>query len=279
MCLFRHRGFASAKLWSVLLMCFQWVSCTEPDVTTPQEPYQTSLLCFVVEGHSQQEVLLYRTTSVSDRAYNFYYPPGTFWSAQELYFIRDATVQLQNRAGTSYALHAVYDTSNGLRPRSYYTNSDSLILSPGEQFGAFIQVEDETITGKATIPGSFEILHPAAHDTLPREGLYDFRLDASWTRSSGAAGYLVIVSSVVVYDDSVSRRNIYSYQTFSTTDTSLSTRFSNIYGSGEHTLEVIAYDRNYYEHRFHDALRIGIEGPAYGFCAGGIARSIPVAIR
>jgi len=260
-------------------MCFQWVSCTEPDVTTPQEPYQTSLLCFVVEGHSQQEVLLYRTTSVSDRAYNFYYPPGTFWSAQELYFIRDATVQLQNAAGTSYPLHTVYDTSDGLRPRSYYTNSDSLIFSPGDQFSVSVQLEDKTITGGAIIPGAFEILHPAPNDTLPREDQYYVRLDATWSRSSRAAGYLVVLSSVVVYDDSVTRRNIYSYQSFSTVDTTLSTLVGNIYGSGECTLEVIAYDGNYYEHRFRDALRVGIEGPAYGFCAGGIARSIPVTIR
>ena len=246
--------------------------CTCTDLPAPGEKQPVSVLCMPIAGHAQQEVYIFETQGLfaqNDSVPGFPRFPPDSWFTFSQYFSRGATVVLNTSGGLSYQLVERYDTTERHEPRGFYAPVDSMTLRPNDELNLVIHSGTGIITGQAIIPGDFRIIHPAAGDEFQYDlSRFAFILNARWTRSTNAAGYLAIVH----WSDTFGPTESY---TLLVTDTTLAAGIPVPFVHAEFSFEVIACDKHYIEHTRDGFSRTGLQGPAYGFCGAGLSRSVP----
>jgi hypothetical protein len=165
----------------------------------------------------------------------------------------------------------------------YYTDGQGeLDVVPGAEYGLTVIVDQDTITGVARVPESFQILSPAEGDSIRVRGIFPYTsaadFEARWEACPGAYGYLINLISQVFLDDLGGGHYFTSrsYWNDETTQTSFNVS-AHAGRSGEYTLKVMAYDRNYRSHFFESVNTAGIEG-GYGVFASAWVDSVTIAV-
>lgn len=161
-------------------------------------------------------------------------------------FVQDAEVRV---GGISFEVVPVDSIDRRARNRfdTYNYYSDSLDVQPGETYELQIRRGDETIRGRATVPGSFE---------GNAEGLRLF-----WTSSEGAARYRAALTYAP--PDSIEGPEVVWQETYLTTDTSVTITPVPEFRPGRHYVRLEAIGSNVVAFRREETLRAGLEG-AYG---------------
>lgn len=191
--------------------------------------------------------------------------------------------QVKVRSATQEVAFRLVASPPNSQAWDYYTDyQNELNILPGVEYRLTVIVGQDTITGVTRVPEAFQILSPAAGDSVRMRGVvpYTSTIDfqAKWEASRGAYGYIINLISQIFRDDLGggrydTSRSFWSNETTQTTS-NVSARATR---PGNYTLKVMAYDRNYRSHFFESVNTAGIEG-GYGVFASAWVDSVKIAV-
>jgi len=234
-------------------------------VNTPGAFYTHSILFNLIAGRGTQECLVLKTAGLSGRSRD----------VSEL----QAEVSVTDPEGHVYTFEARIDTLAPDLIGSMYISRSQIWAISGQSYRLLVKTKEETITGETLVPNDFSILAPSGGDKLRVvNGKLSFII--AWTKSENAKGYIVkvTISYAISLGDGVTRKSQDSYF-IDTQDTTYT--FSAIAPGAPAQLdscsiEVLAYDKNYYSYKHLNAESSGISG-GYGYFASSVLKTVKVA--
>ncbi len=256
--------------------CLLLNACT--DLTESPARMETSVNCVLVANRGAQKIFIYSTT---DRN-TYIYPENNY----ALLAIAGAVVDLTTADG-KHRLQYVVDTvgvtsSNGNR---YYSAAGKVRIVTDAEYGLSVETSFGTITGSTRVPGEFTIGFPVDKSRIAFSG-NQATLPIHWTRSTNAFVYQIVATMVSWetrtfngMDPFTLRRE--EVRTFSTVDTAFSAILSLRSQSNlpdTVIVEVTAFDKNFYSHKFLGNERAGVTG-GYGVIGSGVAKSITLTVQ
>ncbi|MCU7495432.1 MAG: hypothetical protein HF314_10085 [Ignavibacteria bacterium] len=246
------------------------------DLNNPGEIKTKNSLFFNLQVNSpQQHVYIYRNPDITgSMEYNAADPYVNF-------FNKDAEITLKdmlNGQSTSFKLaqdtldgssyYTGYSYSNPYRP--YYTNSVALNAKPLRDYFLSVNADGNSITGKVTTPGDFEIVSPHEGEVV-RGQLNLAKFLFRWRSSENAKGYTVRIN---VIEKNFNKPVWISFVTYDTSkDLQSLSLLMSIFGSGIYTLQVIAFDENYFQHYYNKKEIVGLNG-AYGCFSSSVVKEV-----
>jgi len=177
----------SFEMRKVLLLSFLFLSCLENEETESPSFFFWLVL---VEGQSKQVAFLDKVYSPEEEA-------GKGVSMAKVFvFSEDTAIEFEEEEKDS-SIYYIAEDSSWLRPSHEYS---LLVVTPSE----------DTILGKTSIPGDFQIVSPKEGDTinLPTSNTL------IWTSSEGAKLYVIYVVDMSSIEEDT------SYQLYFSSDTS-----------------------------------------------------------
>jgi hypothetical protein len=122
------------------------------------------------------------------------------------------------------------------------------------------------------VPDNFQLLNPTENQTFNYNNKGIVEIPIEWTQSIGSYGYIVNV--IYTNNSDVIFSNTLTYTTY----TFIQDYEWTSYRTGQIKIEVLAFDKNYFDHVLRKKPSAGIEG-AYGYFGSSILKSVTVNIE
>jgi len=245
------------KIISIALLVLLW-SCEKP----PSEEYKPELniFCLLRTNAKEQRVEVSRSYKMDE--------PSD-------YDLEDVIVIL---SGDNFTDTLIPETDT---PGLY---KDSVEIKPLHTYHLLVSAKDmDTVRGRTSVPGDFEIIYPEEGDTLSSAGD-----SLVLKKSKGARGYYIILSIVV--DTTYSGSYSWTESQDTTQDSLVSYHIPTCFhiwesGSGSGIIKIIAMDTNYWSYRHkwdweEEGIRLqeGIEG-GLGVFGSAVVDSVRIFIK
>ncbi len=244
------------QIISVLFLAL-FISCSLNNEVGIAE-YNSSVIFNIVSNGAKQKLYLYRTANVNERIDRREISREGYGK----FFIKDANIILKNSSFT-YSDFLLEEDSTYSEKCFCYANSSSLNILPNQEYLLEINFNDETVFGKTTTPGNYEIISPKNNAIIKAtDDEYNVTIDVSWRKSNNAKGYIITINKKKLYGNSYS---------FITNDTTYNIKKNMSWGN--YRLEVLAYDENFNKYLVEEYNRSGLEN-AYGYFGSSVMRSI-----
>lgn len=217
---------------------------------------------------SEQQIYVFNTSDFEDKIWwdNYYAGANVFLTdsvsfSTEFPVVRDSVLQCP-----------------------YYTNLIKTIFLPERTYFLIVKTVGGVITGQTKMPGDFNITYPENDDTIsvPENTAKD--VEFRWTESKGSYGYIIRTEGIRIVEYN---GTIYTYKeglgTYLTNEISKVFTFSKFPRlerviSEEYTINIIAFDKNYYDHHFNMNNSAGLKG-GYGYFSSGVIKKIKIIIK
>ncbi|MGB9773305.1 MAG: DUF4249 family protein [Bacteroidota bacterium] len=232
-------------------------------INTPESFYTHSVLFNLIANRGTQECFVSRTTGLCGRSIDVSEP--------------DAEVSVTDPEGHAYPFKARIDTLAPDLIGSIYVSTSPIWVAPGQSYRLSVKTKEEIITGETVVPEDFSILAPSGSDKF-RVVNGTLRFIIAWTKSENAKGYVVkvTISYITSWGDAAPHKSRYSYF-IDTQDTTWTFSTTAPAQSDSCSIEVLAYDKNYYNYKHLNAQSSGISG-GYGYFASSVLKSVKVGI-
>ena len=247
----------------ILSMLFIIVVFSCDPLNEPVNNIKYSMIGNLVVNANQQEMYIYNTIALND----LNWISGGSISSNK-YLAKNAKIIVKNEENTSYSYMLNLDTNV-----YYYTSSFK--PKPLNRYTLKISINGDELNGETISPGDFSIISPLPnqHFTQVNDTI---KIPTIWNASKNSFGYKVSVFSNYNVWNNYSGR--YSREiSFITQDTSFiyeeKTRGRSIY-----RIEIMAFDKNFYEHIIQKIPSAGIKG-AYGYFGSSVLKSITIKIN
>ncbi len=223
-----------------------------------------SLLCNLTLNNKEQKLYLYNIVSLNENAY-----PLFLLQDYDKYFAENAVININLEGQTLNNFLLKRDTNN-----VRYYGCDNLKLKPGEKYNLEVRIGNQLINGSTTIPEDFQIISPTENQNIYFSN-YEFTIDIKWKGNKTIYGYILFIT----YPFYLTGTNSYHTSYFNKVVFDSSYEFKDTYlPSDKVTINLLGFDKNYYEHIFKGKESSGIKG-AYGYFGSSILKTVKVIVK
>jgi len=230
------------------------ISCKQ--LNEPSNSLKYSMIGNLILNSSHQEMYIYNTIPLNENKWN------DFPHTDNNYFVKNANILINNEKNITFRYNLNMDSSV-----YYYTANFN--IKPLNRYTLKVVINGEEITGETYLPGSFSILSPLPeqHFTQVNDTI---KIPFVWNASSNSFGY--IIHFFEKYNGKFFRENSFVSQ-----DTSFLFTL-NERGRKKYKFEILAFDKNLYQHIIQKIPSAGIKG-AYGYFGSSVMKSVTIKIN
>ncbi len=227
------------------------VSCES--MNEPVENIEYSLISNLIVNEPVQKIFIYRTLGLSEK-----FRDANGNNNYRDYFSKNADITIYDDTNFPYHFKMPNDTSK------HYLNETQISIIPGKSYSISININGNKIFGETVVPNDFKIIKPMLNQHFINNNILDIPIQ--WSNSLNSMGYLIKIYKPF---------NVNPYSII-LRDTSFVFKRGVI--MGEYKFEIIAFDKNFYNHIIENIPSAGIDG-AYGYFGSSVLKSVKIIVE